>query len=91
MAFGDTKRPVAAKRHVCVWCSGPIPQGEKHVLYVGEWQGEFQNWRMHEECYQDASDNDYLNEGFMDGDGEMPERVKALAQAEREQRQPSKK
>lgn len=47
------------------------------------WQGEFQNWRMHDECYQDADDNDSLTEGFMDGDGEMPDRIKEIANAER--------
>jgi hypothetical protein len=83
MAFGDIKRPVAAKHHTCTWCCGPIPQGEKHVLFVGQRQNEFQNWRMHEECYTDAADGDYLTEGFMDGDGEMPERIKAIVAEEK--------
>ena len=76
--FGNTMRPVARKEYKCAWCLGPILRGEQHVHFVGKWEGEFQNWRMHNECEEDADDNDALREGFTDGDGTMPPRVLAI-------------
>jgi hypothetical protein len=50
MGFGDGGHPVAKKTHPCIWCNEPIVIGERHFKYVGEWEGEFQNWRMHSDC-----------------------------------------
>ena len=77
--FGETISPVAAKDHRCEWCAGPIPKGEKHKQYKGIYDGEWQNWRMHDECYeaqQKEAIQGYCE--FMPGDGEMHERVKRL-------------
>jgi len=50
MSFGEGCYPVAKKAHRCIWCNDLIVIGERHFKYVGEWEGEFQNWRMHEDC-----------------------------------------
>lgn len=71
---GDVSFPTAAKAHRCEWCGEPIEKGEKHPHFVGKWDGEFQNWRMHFECYESA-DKDELNEGFMPYEHERPKTV----------------
>jgi len=76
--FNATSTPVARKQYRCEWCLGPIPKGEKHKHYVGKFDGDFQNWRMHNECYESADLNDSFDDGFCAGDGEMPERVRIL-------------
>jgi hypothetical protein len=75
--FGNYSNPVAAKIHVCEWCAGEINRGEKHVQFKGMFEGDWQNWRMHNECKAVAEADDSLNEGFAFGAGEMPEAVKA--------------
>lgn len=69
-SFGDTRFPVARKDYRCEWCGQPIPVGEKHAHFVGKWEGEFQNWRMHSECLS-ANERD-IAEGFQPHDGERP-------------------
>ena len=76
-SFGNTEHPVARKEHRCEYCYGPIPQGEKHPHFKGMWDGEWQNWRMHQECYSDYMDGEPID-GFTPGDAEMPERIKKL-------------
>lgn len=75
--FGNHTTPKAAKDYRCEWCGEAIPKGEKHQHYVGVWDGEWQNWRMHDECYEDATDNDELQDGFSPFEHERP--VKASA------------
>lgn len=77
MDFGDTIFPIARKEHRCEYCYGPIPKGEKHSQFKGKWGGEWQNWRMHQECYDVYLGDDPID-GFCPGDGEIPERVKSL-------------
>lgn len=48
--FGNYSNPVAAKSHTCEWCYGIIAKGEKHVQFKGMFEGDWQNWRMHNEC-----------------------------------------
>ncbi len=62
--FGDVRYPVARKAHKCEWCGEPIHVGERHPQFVGQWDGEFQHWRMHSECYG-AVNWDDLVDGFM--------------------------
>ena len=40
----------ARKPHRCAWCHEHIEVGEVHDLWVGIWQGEFGECRMHMEC-----------------------------------------
>lgn len=50
LSFNDYTYPVGRKPHRCEHCKGQIATGEKHAHFVGEWQGDFQNWRMHLDC-----------------------------------------
>lgn len=70
--FGDTTWPVARKDHRCEWCGETIPKAEKHAHFVGKWDGEFQNWRMHNECYTESNDNHELEDGFTPYEHERP-------------------
>ena len=49
--FGEVTKPAARKAYRCIWCSEDVVKGEKHVRYAGVWQGDWQFWRMHDECY----------------------------------------
>jgi hypothetical protein len=78
--FGDVTRPIAHKAHRCIWCGETIvdetgvlkPLRVRHVKFTGKWEGEFQNWRMHAECYSDANESDELLEGFSPYEHERP-------------------
>ena len=70
--FGDTSWPVARKPHRCEWCGEVIAVGEKHARYVGKWEGDFQNWRMHSDCLEYADENDALQDGFAPYEHERP-------------------
>jgi hypothetical protein len=64
--------PKAAKDHRCEWCGEPIPKGERHYQYTGIWQGEWQYWRMHEECREQSQLDDAYDEGFSPFENERP-------------------
>ncbi len=70
--FGEATHPKAAKEHRCIWCGEAIPKGERHAHYVGKWQGEFQDWRMHSECYEDSADSWELEAGFAPYEHDRP-------------------
>ncbi len=75
MPFNETFWPIAAKDHRCEWCGQRIDKGERHAHYTGIWECEFQNWRMHEECYAYVVINDgYLSEGFTPYEGDRPDK-----------------
>lgn len=57
----DLRRPVASKEHICQWCREAIVVGEKHVYYVGIFDG-FQHTRMHEECYDAMTQSDLVDD-----------------------------
>lgn len=75
--FGDGKWVKGTKRHRCVACYGPIPEGESHYHYRGMYSGDWQNWRMHKECH-DSWDADNCDE-FTPGDFPVPERIRLAA------------
>jgi hypothetical protein len=57
--FNNFTTPKARHEHRCEYCGQSIPKGEKHSKFSGVFEGEFQNWRMHSECYdawQDSGD-----------------------------------
>ena len=79
--FGEGKWMVGRRDHRCEYCYGLIPQGEEHYHYRGMFDGRWQNWRMHRECWEDYSsqpNNDMLD-GFMPGEAPMSERVTRLS------------
>ena len=64
--FGETTFHIGYKDHRCEWCGEAIPKGEKFAHYKGRWESLWQNWRMHQECYDAFSDcPDIQSEGFM--------------------------
>lgn len=48
--FGEMKTVVGKKDYRCEWCGETILKAETHHHFVGKFEGEFQNWRMHSEC-----------------------------------------
>lgn len=70
--FYNTTTPRGRKDYRCEWCGEPIPKGEKHYHYVGVWEGDWQNWRMHSECHTDANDSEELQDGFTPYEHERP-------------------
>jgi len=69
--FGDTRFPVGRKDYRCEWCGERINAGELHPQFVGQWEGEFQSWRMHSECL--AWNSESIAEGFTPYENERPE------------------
>jgi len=47
----STTKPTAKKEYDCIWCSEKILKGEQHVKEVGNYQGDFQSNRWHQECH----------------------------------------
>lgn len=74
MDFGGPIRRVARKAYRCEACHEEIEAKTLHVNYKGQWQGEWQNWRMHEECHASLEPDD-LEDGFIPGTFERPESV----------------
>jgi hypothetical protein len=79
--FGNITSPRARKQHRCEYCYGPIPKGEQHKKFVGMWDGDWQYWRMHNECLVTHNAGNDYDDGFLPGEGEMPERVRLLLEA----------
>ena len=52
----------AQKQYQCRWCGEEIKKGEKHCRCTGHWEGDWQDWRMHSECYERNAE--YISEGF---------------------------
>ena len=44
-----------------------------HYKYTGRWEGDFQNWRMHLECYDASSEE--ISEGFSPFENERPKKA----------------
>lgn len=65
--FNDITQPRAAKVHRCEWCGELIEKGVIHVKFVGMFDGDFQTWRMHSNCY--AYNCDAISDGFMPYEG----------------------
>jgi hypothetical protein len=70
--FGGYTWPKARKEHRCEWCYQKILIGEVHARFVGKWEGEFQDWRVHKECEAIMQKED-LFDGFTPGEGERPQ------------------
>jgi hypothetical protein len=68
--FGKMTFHAGRKVHKCIWCGETIPVGEKMAHFKGTFLGQFQNWRMHQECYDAVKDDDdILTEGFEEYEG----------------------
>ena len=73
--FFNTSTPKARKDYRCAWCGQTIPKGEKHTKEFGVWEGELQNWRMHDECFEDAAQSEEMQEGFLLYEHERPIKI----------------
>jgi hypothetical protein len=71
--FGEGRHIKGRTDHRCEACFGTIPKGVEHYHFKGQYGGDWQNWRMHEECFE-KYDADGENE-FFPGDSPMPEGV----------------
>lgn len=49
--MGDMTTPKAAKDHRCAWCGEDILKGTQYKRFRGRWDGDWQNWGMHIECF----------------------------------------
>lgn len=70
--FGAYTWPKARKQYSCEWCGEHILLGEVHAHFIGKWEGEFQDWRVHRECHGDMDLNCDLQDGFTPYDHERP-------------------
>lgn len=70
--FGDTTWPMARKAHRCEWCAEAIPAGEKHAKFAGVWEGDWNFWRMHSECYDYGMTSGEISDGFSPYEHERP-------------------
>jgi len=75
-------QPKARKIHKCVWCGEPILIGEQHHKWVGIFEGDFNNWRMHDECW-DAADRERSEDYHSDGSFEPHEHKRGMTIEER--------
>lgn len=72
--LGETAEPVARKEHTCHWCGESILRGEQYRRYSAIFDGEFQDTKMHKECYAAMLDDEgvaYDNE-FLPFGNERP-------------------
>ena len=69
--FGESFIVVGRKDYRCEWCGEKILKGERHHQYRGIWQNEWQNWRMHNECWGGHQTN-YDPDGFTPFQAERP-------------------
>ena len=81
--FGNATFPTARKEYRCEWCGETILKGEKHYKYAGMWEGDFQNWRMHDECEHDAQMNGDMQEGFTPYEAERPAKLVPVVEPSR--------
>jgi hypothetical protein len=51
--FREISKP--NKSHACAWCHEEIKKGESHLQFMGYWESEFQNWRIHHDCKKPMS------------------------------------
>jgi hypothetical protein len=69
--FGDGNWIKTRKPHRCEWCGQRIEVGANAYHYKGMYDGEWQDWRMHEECQDDYALN-CDGEEFSPFDNERP-------------------
>ncbi len=70
--FFNYTYPKAAKDYRCEWCGETILKGEKHTHGSGAWEGDWQNWRMHNECFEIGLLNEEITDGFSPFENERP-------------------
>lgn len=60
----------------CEWCGEDLNKGEDAYRGTGVFDGDFYDYRMHEECAEDMRNTPYIAEdGFMPHENERPSRA----------------
>jgi hypothetical protein len=49
-SFASTTTPKARRQYGCYFCNDAILKGEIHTKVVGQWDGDFGQYRAHNEC-----------------------------------------
>ena len=70
--FGDSKQVKLRKSKRCAWCGEDMKKGETVYHFKGRWGGEWQDWKMHNECEEAFHNEDCHDEGFSLYDNERP-------------------
>lgn len=66
----EVKTRKARKNYKCCWCGEEIEKGESHQHCTGHWEGDWQNWRMHTECFN--VNEEEIGDGFESFTNERP-------------------
>ena len=69
----------ARRQHSCCWCRTTIQVGESHAVASGQFDGDWQNWRMHRDCKDIASEVTECGEQLCD---RVHERGKACCECD---------
>jgi hypothetical protein len=77
--FGEGKWVKTRRAHRCEWCGEGIDVGSRAYRYCGMYDGEWQNWGMHEECLDVYALNGY--EEFSPYEGERPKHNESVPDA----------
>ena len=62
--FGDAKQVKLRKDKRCAWCGITMLKGETVYHFKGRFEGEWQDWKMHNECSSAYRREDLHCEGF---------------------------
>jgi len=57
------KPVVARKKHKCTYCAEPINAGDEYIYQRGNYDGNWYENKLHEECYidlQESGDDSFL-------------------------------
>jgi hypothetical protein len=80
--FGEGNWVKTSKPHRCSWCGQRIEAKADAYHYKGMYDGEWQNWYMHEECQEAYALNG--NEEFDPFEGERPALAQPVVPREKE-------
>ena len=63
-SFGGESQIKIRKDSRCDWCGETMKKGETVYRWKGMWEGDWQNWKMHNECEIAMRKEDEFSEGF---------------------------
>lgn len=74
----DILKRKARKEYQCVYCGEKILKGEAYSRASGSWDGDLQDWKMHNECLSqhDKENKEEGGDGTIFG-GERPTAISA--------------
>ncbi len=84
--YGKNKWVKTRKHHICFGCGGSIPPGESAHYQSGVYEGDFGDFYMHEECYNDWNDNggEEIMCGDIDACQAVRDRINAYIESKKE-------